>query len=345
MSKSSIELVIADDDYSAKWDAIVDSTSCGHSTIFHKWRWLKSVEKYTNSEFFPLVGQKGTEPVFLMPLFKERKFFLNMAFSPPPHVAIPFLGPVMVDYDELKQNKKQSNLFDFHDVLNAFLKEQKVSYLNTVFPIGLFDVRPFIWNSYNANATFNYRFDLTQGEERLWQNLKKRTRKNIKNAEKRINVVQGGKDALRKIYSQLQERYDEQNRKLTCKLPYLEEVYDEFSENFLILNAEIDGEFVGGLVNLMYKDSIYSWIGNAKTDVAGLYPNDLLIWKSLSYGCGNNYRLFYEIGANTPRLIKYKANFNPELVLNFTVERYNNFSLKLFKKLYRDILRERIELI
>ncbi|MDF2954391.1 MAG: Acetyltransferase involved in cellulose biosynthesis [Candidatus Alkanophagales archaeon MCA70_species_2] len=335
LSLSKVELKVAREEDAELWDRLVESSP--HGTIFHTWKWLKIVEKHTNSKLYPIIGYKGTEPVALIPLFYQKKFVLRMVFSPPPHAAVPFLGLLMVNYDQLKQNKKESNLIEFQKELDYFLRDEiRANYVNIVHPPNFIDVRPFIWSGYNVVPNFNYSFDLSIGKEKLWENLKKHTRKNIKKASENLEISKGAKEDLRMIYSQLEKRYQEQGRKLKTRLEYLEDIYDCFKECMYIIVAEMNGEVVGGLINLVYKDQICSWVGNAKTRIKGIYPNDLLIWESIMYGCTNGYKVFYEIGANTERLAQYKANFNPDLSLNFAIKKSSRVS-KIAENIYSQL--------
>jgi len=334
---AEIGLEMAKKEDAEKWGELVKQSP--HATIFHEWRWLKIVEKHTTFKLYPVVGYRGSTPIGLIPLFYRKKSFLRMVFSPPPKVAIPYLGPLLINYNQLKQNKKERNLIEFQKAVDEFIKEELgANYVYITLPIGLIDVRPFIWSGYSANPNFNYVFNLKLGKNVLWQNLKKHTRKNIRRANEKLIVAEGGVEDLRFIYLQLRERYQEQKRKIGCSFDYLKDIYANFKDNIQILKAEMDGEVVAGLVNLLYRDSISSWIGNAKTSIPNIYPNDLLIWMSIEYGCDNGYGLFYEIGANTARLARYKSNFNPSLALNFNVSK-TTLTTKLLERLYSRFLR------
>jgi len=316
----TIELKIADEKDAEEWNKLVDISP--HGTIFHTWKWLKIAEKYTSFKLYPIIGYKGTEPIGIFPLFYQRKALLKMVFSPPPHAAIPYLGPLLVEYDELKQNKKEDNLTGFQNSANLFIyKELRANYININLPLGLIDARPFIWGGYSADPNYHYSFDLSLGKSVLWQSLKKQTRKNIKNAVDKVELTEGKSTDLRFIYSSLERRYKEQNRVFGESFDYINDVYLNYSNNLQILMAKIDGEPIATLVNIFYKDKMLSWVGNAKTNLSGVYPNDLLMWKSIEYGCGEGYQIFYEIGANTPRLAQYKSNFNPSLVVGFTIKK------------------------
>lgn len=325
-----MELIITED--REFWDKLVMSSP--HGTIFHTWDWLKIIEKHCQCKLYPFVGFKGTTPVISIPLFQMKKGFIKMVFSPPPHMAIPFLGQIIPNSDDLKQNKFESTYYDFSDAIDAFLKSEGVDYVNIVTPPDFIDGRPFLWNNYDVIPQYNYIFDLKLGKDTLWRNLKKQTRKNITRAiGKGITTEIGARDELKKIYQLLIERYSQQEKKSGLKLDYLLDLYDNSPDNFFIVIAKYDGKLVGGLINLLYGDNVMSWIGNTKSSIKGYYPNDLLIWQSIEYACKKNFLHFIEIGANTRRLTEYKSNFNPNLLMNLKISK-KKFHVGLFEKLY-----------
>ena len=126
-----IDLKIAAEDEAAVWDKIVDSSP--HSTIFHTWKWLKITEKHSRSRLYPVMGYKGTTVIGIYPLFFQKMFGISCVFSPPPATAVPFLGPIIVGYDALKQNKKESVFLNFQKSIDEFI----FSELNPTMPLSL----------------------------------------------------------------------------------------------------------------------------------------------------------------------------------------------------------------
>ena len=108
-----IEIRVILEEEAGEWDDLVNKSPQG--SIFHTWRWLKIVEKHTNSKLYPLIGMKGNTPIGIFPIFFKKKS-LNMVFSPPPGSAIPYLGPAIVNYNALKQSKRESIYKGFQTV-------------------------------------------------------------------------------------------------------------------------------------------------------------------------------------------------------------------------------------
>ena len=311
-----IDIKIASEKDAEEWNRIVDSSP--HGTIFHTWKWLKIAEKYSRAKLSPLICFKNGTSIGIIPLFHRRKAFFHLLFSPPPNVDIPFLGPLTIGMEKRQNEPYPEFVKAVHDFA---YNELRPNYLSMTLPQGQNDLRQYIRSGYEVDPNFNYIFDLGSEKEELWQNLKKQTKKNINKAKEKLEVLEGDIKDIHFIFSQLEGRYKEQKRRENTSLGYLGDLYSTFRRNIQIFKAEMDGEYVAGLINIIYKDRIYSWIGNAKANLSKIYPNELLIWTSIEYGCENGFKTLYEIGANNPRLARYKSNFNSALIVNFNVKK------------------------
>ena len=341
LSMSKVELKVAREEDAELWDRLVESSP--HGTIFHTWKWLKIAEKHTNSKLFTLVGYRGEVPVGIFPLFYQKKAFLKMVFSPPPHVAIIYLGPALVDYDKLRQSKKEINFVEFQRQVDEFIKEElKANYISISLPPRLPDPRPFQWSGYEVEPAYGYVMDLSKGIEYIWQNkCDRKLRQDIERGIRRgISIEEGGKKELEVIYDLMIERYAEQDRVVTVPKEYLLDVYDAFSENLRIFVGKYDGEIVTGIIDVCYKDKVASWIGNPRSRInISPSPNDLLNWEAMKYACEHGFKYYETIGAaGDERLHYYSSKFNPELLIRFSVKK-TSFMSKLLENTYFMLLK------
>ena len=336
----TIELKIADEKDAEEWDKLVESSP--HGTIFHTWKWLKIAEKHTNSKLYPIIGYKGTTPVGVFPLFYQRKALLKMVFSPPPHTAIPYLGPILVDYEKLKEDKRLSHFSELQKQIDRFIfSELKANYASFSLPPDLLDCRPFKWTDYQIEPIFNYIVDLSDGSDHVWKGFKRTLRGDIERAKKRgIYVEEGNKGELSFIYDSLVKRYQEQNRAVYVQKSYLFDLYDSFfPQNLRIFAAKYNNELVGGIVAICYNNKISFWIGAAKSNVEGISPNDLVQWEAIKWACEHEFKYYEEIGAGTERLAQFKAKYNPTLSVCFSAKKYSSFLVRWIESRYTKILR------
>jgi len=296
----SIELKIAKEEDRELWDELVERSP--HGTIFHTWKFLEIVEKHTKSRLYPIIGLRGTTPVGVYPLFLQKKLFTNVVLSPPSRALLLYLGPVFVDYDKLKQSKRESIFVQFQRKLNEFLElEIEYNYIRIRTSPGLIDSRAFMWTGYKIEPLYTYLLDTSRGAEYVWKNFNKQVRIDIKKTEREgVEVREGSKNDLEVIQRSIADRFIEQGLKPKDYRQYLNEIYKNFyPENLRIFVGEYKGDTVGGLTLLCYKDKASLWVGIPKTDLRG------------------------------------KSKFNPELSLWYSAEKYSSMIYKGIEKLFR----------
>jgi len=318
-----------------EWSKLEENLRDG--TIFHTWIWLKIVEKHTKSKFYPIIGLKGSTPIGIYPLFYLKNFLFRSVFSPPPWVSVPYLGPAIVDYDKLKQDKKESVFIEFQREVDAFIKSKfKPHHTRIKSPPGLLDARPFKWTGYHVEPVYNYRIDLSKGKDYVWGQFKKHLRQNINRAKNRgFYVEEGSKEELEWIYETIATRYEKQDRVISIPKKYLYDLYNAFyPQNMKIFVAKYNGEVVSGMVDIYYKEKVLSWLGNGKANVEGVSPNELLQWESIKYAIEHGLKHYEEMGANTERLCRYKSKYNPDLSIYFSAKKYSSIIPRLAEIVY-----------
>ena len=335
----SVELEIVGEEERDKWDTLVDRSP--HGNIFHTWKWLKIMEKHSGSKLYPVIGLNGTTPIGVYPLFYQKKFLVKTVFSPPPQLAIPYLGPALVDYDKLKQDKKELIFIEFQKQVDDFVcSELKPNYVSIYSSPSLLDSRPFKWTGYQVEPMYSYLIDLSKGADYVWKQFKSELRKNIiKAEEKEVDIENSSKEVLEIIYDSLFSRYEEQGRVLPLSKGYLLDVYDSFHpQNMHIFVAKYQDEFIAGAIKLHYKNMLISWIGHAKTSLRGT-PNDLLQWHVIKWACEQDLKYYDLIGANISIICHYKSKYNPNISMYYSLKKYSSFITKMMETAYPQILK------
>jgi hypothetical protein len=337
----TIELRIAKNADAEEWNNHISQSRQG--TLFHTWNWLKITEKYTNTKLYPLIGIKNDAPVGLFPLFFQKKGPVRMVFSPPPHAALFYLGPVIFGFDSLKQEKRENLYIDFlNSVDNFILNDLHAQYISISLSPALLDPRPFRWSGYSIMLNYDYVTDLSIGPEQLLLTLDKNGRQNLNRARKKGIIIEiGGKKEYEAILDLMEIRYSQQGKILTASRNYYLDIYDAFKENIKIFVAKVDGEIVTGSIELQFRDTHYSWIGNPKPKYKiSPSPNDLLIWESVRYACEHGFRYYVTMSAaGDNRLYSYYASkFDPELKVYFSAKK-NSIPTGIFEKGYKHVLK------
>jgi len=322
------------------WNTIVDASN--HGTIFHRWEWLKIAEKHSKSKLYPLIGFEGNEPVGILPLFYSRKWLLRMVFSPPLGAAIPTLGPILINYGEIKPHKMEHIHQEFQEQVDYFINSELHSdYVSIITSPGLLDARPFIWSGYRVTPSYTYKIDLTSGETAVWDSFIKKLRSDIKRAEpKGIIVREGSIEDIQYLYYSLKERYLMQNLGSLTSIEYLYDLFQEFgSRNLRIFVARYNNQTVGAILLITYKEATSVWLGVVKSGLAGIPTNDLIQWEAIRWSIKNGGKAFELVGADTWRLCQFKSKYSPHLEVCFKAQKSNLLGklgeqayLKLFKR-------------
>lgn len=336
-----VEIIIANEKNSSDWDRFVDNSA--DSTLFHKWEWLKTVEKYTNSTFYPLVGSEDGVIVGIFPLFLEKRFFIRSVFSPPPRTAIPYLGPV-VNFTEEKMNyDKESSFIEFCSKIVEFLSSEiKPNYTRFAFTPNLYDLRPLIWAGYKVEPYYCYSMDITTNDPNYFlSRLKKKLRQGINMAIRSGVVIKEGKEQeFDKICELMERRYSEQDKIANVDGQYLKEIYGKFKKNINVWVAEYNEEIITGMIDLHYKGELASWIGNPKPEITDVHANDLLNWISIKWACDNGFDRYITIGAaGVQRLYSYYSKFNFKPLVSLTARKYSSPLFRFIESSYTNIIK------
>ena len=340
-----MELKIANEEDSGLWDEIVETSSYG--TIFHIWKFLKIMEKHTvkksifgrsKAVLYPIIAFKGSNPIGIFPVYLYGDGFIKLALSPPTRVECLYLGPLLLSYDLMKQSKRESTLLKFQKEMDRFIfSEIKPNYLSFHISPGILDSRPFKWTGYSVKPRHTYLIDLSHGIDDIWKGFQRELRKKIDKAIRGgVVVKEGSKKELGYIYESLSKRRHEQGMGMTSPPEYIKEIYCSFRDKINILVAKKGEQYLGGIVNLSYKDKVASWIGTAKSS-NGFNSNELLLWESIKLAQKKDFRYYEIMDADPQSLYHFKKQYTGDLITCLSCDKYSPESIKLLEVLYRTI--------
>jgi hypothetical protein len=324
------------------WDDLVLSSS--HSTIFHTITWLRLAQQQINAEFLPLMFYKGNQLVAIYPVFLQRKGMITVALSPPSRSYTLYLGPVIADYESLKQDKKESIYIEIQQEMDNYIFGLKgCKYARIRSSPGLFDSRPLKWAGYVVDPYYTYRINLTKGIDWVWERFEGKLRVKINKAIKEgVTVRLGDQKDLEFIHNLLHDRYVQQGIPPKDYKNYLLDIYQKFYPDHLkIFVAEYKGQRISGTVNLCWKNIMYLWVGVPKSELSGISPNDLINWEAIKWAHVNGLEYYEEMDAgDDPRLRHFKSKYNPDLVIWYSATKYSSFIFKVSEILF-EIIRKR----
>jgi hypothetical protein len=338
-----MELKIADDADQQDWDAIVERSP--NTTLFHTWKWLKLMEKYSTIHKTGLGSQVKFYPLFLMekdrhigiyPLFFFKKMISRTTYSPPPNMEILYLGPLFPDIETMKEEKKQVFLIEVQKEIDRFTKKDlRSTHIQVIAPPGLKDCRSFKWGGYAVIPRYTYEIGLNDGKEVVWNKFSSRLKQDIKQVKKKgYSVEFGTRTDCEFVYDLLKQR-----NRINANKDYVLDVFDNFApQNLKIFILKNEDRNVSGIVFISYKKKGWLWIGNPRFPYSGPSPNVLMFWEAINYAIDSGFEKIEIMGADDFSSFPFKRKFNGEIKTYYQMKWFSP-SFKVFSLIYHSLIK------
>ncbi|HVP24377.1 MAG TPA: GNAT family N-acetyltransferase [Methanomicrobiales archaeon] len=312
------------------WEKAVEASP--HGTIFHSWRWLKTLERHVDMRLYPLLAYQGSQLVALYPFFVHTYGPFRVADSPASDGFMLYLGPVIPGYEQMKQERREHVFLSLQEKVDDFLiSELGCKLIRVRTSPSLPDSRPLIWRQYRVKPAYTYRIDLAGGIDRVWEQFDGKLKADIRRSQKMgVTVREGGPADLLEAHDTLYRRFREKGlKKRECR-EFLADIYREFQPSVKVFVAEYQGKVVGSVVALLHKDILRFWFGTPKSGLKGIYPNNLVQWEGIRWAAANGLRICenMDTGDDVTRA-PFKAKFNAGIELWFKADKYASNFYKL----------------
>jgi Acetyltransferase (GNAT) domain len=302
------------------WDQFVENSPQG--TLFHKWDFLKTVERHSRYQFLPYGVYSGDELRCIFPFFITRRLGLTHMYSPPPlHTQISYLGPAFDPSVQARKEHTREKIFE--QVTGELCREiDKIApnFVNFRTVPNFLDVRSFMWKNFTAHLMFTYAIDLEKPVDEIWASFSRSCRKKIKRVNAYSPEIQQTNDV-----SSLLDIWGERFPELGIEVPllsdsYLKELVAAFPQDVTIYNVTIDGRLaMAQACCAMQKERYSFWIGgvSARKDLG---VNEYIKWEIVRRAKSEGFKKL-DLGSFTEPLSRFKSKFDPVLEPFCYVER------------------------
>jgi hypothetical protein len=302
-----------------RWDKFVEASPEG--SLFHKWDFLKTVERHSRSRFLPYCVYSGEELRCIFPFFTGRRHGLTAMKSPPRLAQIPYLGPAFDPSVQARRAVGKEKILD--QVIGEVCREIDTIAPNivsiTTVP-NFIDVRFFIWKNYREHARMTYVIDLERSLDEIWASFSRHCRQKIRQLSAYSPEIQQTKDVM-PMLDIWRTRFSE----LGIEVPllsdsYLKELVAAFPQEMTVYNLIIDGRLAAAeACCVMQKERYAIWIGgsSARKDLG---VNEYLDWEVTKRAKSEGFKKL-DLGPSDAGPSQYKSKFNPVLELYWTVEK------------------------
>lgn len=316
-----------------EWNELVDQSP--QRTPFHRFEVLDTLRDYSNATLYPFVGYKGQEPVGLFPMFSLSRGPIRVASSPPPDLKISYLGPILLNHENIKQRKAEKRHRRFNEaVYEEIENEIDPQYVHVRTGTEYTDPRPFIWSDFDVTPRYTYDVDLSQSPDELFMTFSSDIRRNVRRTnEDSYELSEGGTDDIEEIITKVRDRHAEQGVRFNVPPSFASDLYRKLPEGTVrSYLCRSDGTFVGGLLTLEDNGTMYRWQAINDRD-HDLPATDILDWHVIRDARDRGIERYDLVGANNRRICEYKSKFNPDVRSYFTLERSTR-TIRVLKSVY-----------
>lgn len=306
------------------WDRFIYDSPYG--MLFHRWDFLKIIEKHTGYHLLTYGVYKGEELIGVIPMFYKKTMGVKLVYSPPQGTLayIPYMGLVMSNaYAGFSQRKKELYLDMAWSDISHELKKLSANYASITFPQQMDDVRPFIWDGYKVLPLHTYMLDLDKPLKMIWDDFEKDCKRKISDATKSGLSIERTYD-VEALFNLMIGRLTNVNDSETFfhrqSPDYVKDMLITFPHNIKMYVVYSGSQLVGAKVNYEYKDRCVSWMGNMAVN-GGVSASEYVTWELVKKAKEAGYK-WYEIwGGDIKRLNMFKSKFNPVLVPYYHIEK------------------------
>lgn len=319
-----------------RWNQYVDQSP--HAGLFHRREAIQLQAHYADATPHYLLGFKGEEPVGLFPVFEIQKGPVGTAFSPPPDLRVPALGPALLNMGKLKQRKAERRHSAFVEGCIDWVEDVVDPRYGHFRLAGSYpDLRPLKWVGCDPAVSYTYHVDLTPGPEAVLDSFSSDARSNIRDGRDAddVTVREEERESIPRILSQVRARYESQGIDFDLDDGFVLDLYDRLPAGSIRpYVCRVDGTFVGGILAYEYEGTIHRWQGGVRVDTdVDVAVNDLLDWAVMRDAIERGCQTYDLVGADNRRINKYKAKFNPDLQPYYSLE-YGSTAANIAAHLY-----------
>jgi hypothetical protein len=307
-----------------RWDQFVENSPQG--LLFHKWDFLKTVERHSKYQFLPYCVYSGKELRCIFPFFTGRDRGMTVMNSPPPNTQIWYLGPAFdPSVQALKATAKEKIFEQVNGELFREIEKIAPNFVHFSTVPNFLDVRSFMWKNFTANLDFTCAIDLEKSLDEIWASFNHRCRQGIKQLSAYSPEIQQTNDV-----SALLDMWRGRFSELGVKVPllsdnYLKDLVAAFPQDVTVYSVSIDGRLATATACcVMQKERYGYWIGgvNARKD---LNVQEHLVWEIIQRAKLEGFKKL-DLGEPTQRTSLFKSKFDPVLEPYCIVERMNTLA-------------------
>lgn len=223
------------------------------------------------------------------------------------------------------ENKIYQELIDKLPKHAEFLQKFNLDFYNSL---------AFHWNGFEDRRMYTYIQDLSKSEETLWADLSDSCRRQIKKAEKALNINEDVdsnslKTLMQESYNGKKEAFPIKDESLFIRIA---NYFDSYSCGKILEAKDKNGTIHASIAVIWDKDSAYYLIGGAAEKHKNSGAMSLLLWEAIKISKKKGIKYFNFEGSSVKGIEKFLRGFGGKLTAYSLINKNSSKSLKLTKE-------------
>jgi hypothetical protein len=262
--------------------------------------------------------EKNNKVYGVFPYYIKRKKFITM----PP--LTPYLGPIVLFPKEMNYHNRMKLEKDALSQMTE--KLPNFYYFSIQLPISTFNWLPFYWKNFHQTTHYTYLLDLQKDINSVFDNQKNNLQRNIKNAQKYLQVVDG-KGYTDTFYQFLTKNLNIRYSKILLQ-QVIDRCYEKGQGKVLIVKDEEGQVYCGGF---FVWDEYYTYylLGARNPQIKDSRAMSLLLWEAVKMAKAMSRYFDFE-GSMIEPVERFFRFFGAERVPYLHIYKYNSFILRSF---------------
>lgn len=300
----------------SQWDELVEHSPQG--TIFHKPAWLNACAEFTGKKLKIFGCFRDDTLVGGCSLLIGKKWGV-FSYAESNSGFTPYGGFVLASSPTAGVHKQEMFSRQVIESLTGCI--EKEHYLSIVLwnPPEFLDIRPFIAHGWRSHLQYTYDFDLGVNIE---SHIDTRLKKTMRRAEKEQYIFESSTD-ISKFYSLLCETYARKNLKPAASKRFISDVClflrDQNCGEMVVAKTP-GGEITCAEIVVWDTKKAYRWAAASDARFLESGAPSLLLFTVLKRMQERSVKKINLMGANTPKLSRFIARFNPTLVPYYQIK-------------------------
>ena len=245
--------------------------------FFQPW-WLDATAGKQN--WGVAIYEKSNEVFGVLPFFYKNKTIFKFLGLP---VFSQHLGPWLIYPKGQKSNTKLAFEKEVLTNLINLLPKANLSVIKAHHSVQ--NILPFVWKGFNSTVKYTYILkDILNKEAALLENLSSGTRKNIKKAQKIVEVSES--EDVSELFNLIQQTFNRQRMKVPFNGNQLLNLYNSCKEKKsckILLAKDKENNIHSGILLIWNDKTVYYLIGGSNPNFRNSEAMSLVMWESIKF--------------------------------------------------------------